>query len=128
MAIADDFTVSTAGDIRHVAGTAHYTVLELHRWLQDEADNAQAVSTSSDFVDITTSTPSERATDQIIVLINGFNIDDDAAEYFYAGSIENADGTLYSGLQVLGDTGKAMEEFVTEAEFKSGKRKGELKW
>lgn len=110
MAIETDFTVTTAGDIRHSSGTSHYTVLELHRWLQDEADNAQAVSTSSDYVDITTSTPSERATDQIVNLINGFNIDDDAAEYFYGGSIQNSDGTLYSGLQVLG----AVNETTTQ--------------
>lgn len=101
MAIADDFSVAVNGDIRHVSGSTHYTVLQLHRFLQDLADNAS--STGNDLVDITSSTPSERSTDQIISLLSTYNIDDDAAEYFYGGSISQASGnTIYSGLQVLG--------------------------
>ena len=113
MAIEVDFTISATGDIRHVANpTNHYTVLELHRWLQDEADKAQAVDTSLDYVDITTATPSDRKTDNIIELLNGFNIDDDAAEQFYGGSILNTDGTLYSGLQVLGSVNNTATQLV----------------
>jgi hypothetical protein len=101
MPIAADFTVAVNGDIRHASGTDTYTVLELHRFLQDLADDAQA--TGNDLVDITSDTPSERSTDNIITLLGAFNIDDDAAEYFYAGSITQASGnTVYSGLQVLG--------------------------
>lgn len=103
MAIGDDFTVSTTGDIRHSANNNHYTVLALHRWLQDLADDAEATYSTSDLVDITSLTPSERSTDQIITLLNGYNIDDDAAEYFYGGSITQDGGdTIYSGLRVLG--------------------------
>lgn len=112
MAIADDFTVATNGDIRHTAGTTHYTVLELHRFLQDLADNAQATSGSSDFLDITSATPSERATDQIITLINSYNIDDTAAEFLYAGSVKNSDNTLYSGLQILGAVNNANSQIM----------------
>lgn len=112
MAIADDFTVATNGDIRHVANTNHYTVLELHRFLQDLLDNPQATSGSNDFADITTSTLSDRKTDNIIELLNGANIDDDAAEYFYGGSIQNTDGTLYSGLQVLGAVSNTSTQLV----------------
>ena len=102
MAIADDFTITVDGDIRHDANTNHYTVLELHRWLQSLADD-EAPATSDDILDITNLTPSERSTDNIITLINGYNIDDDAAEYFYGGSITQNDGaTVYSGLRVLG--------------------------
>jgi hypothetical protein len=101
MAIGDDFSVSVTGDIRHTANTNNYTVLELHRWLMDLADDAQA--SGNDLVDITSSTPSERSTDNIITLVNGYNIDDDAAKYFYNGSITQDNGdTVYSGLQVLG--------------------------
>ena len=101
MAIADDFSVAVNGDIRHVSGTTNYTVLELHRFLQDLADDAQA--SGNDLVDITSSTPSERSTDNIITLINGYNIDDTAAQYLYNGSITQDGGdTVYSGLQVLG--------------------------
>lgn len=104
MTIADDFSVSVSGDIRHVSGSTHYTVLALHRFLQGIADD-QAPATSNDVVDITSATPSERSTDVIITLINGYNIDDDAAEYFYGGSIRQGSGdteVLYGGLKVLG--------------------------
>jgi hypothetical protein len=104
LAIADDFTVAVNGDIRHAANNNHYTVLELHRWLQDLADD-DYVAVSGDYVDITSLTPSERSTDQIITLLNGYNIDDDASEYFYGGSITQGSGATeerYSGLQVLG--------------------------
>lgn len=104
MPIADDFSVSVSGDIRHISGSTHYTVLELHRFLQGIADD-QSPATSNDVVDITSATPSERSTNVIITLINGYNIDDDAAEYFYGGSIRQGSGdteVLYGGLKVLG--------------------------
>ncbi len=104
MAIADDFSVAINGDIRHISGSTHYTVLELHRFLQGIADD-EYPATANDYVDITSSTPSERSTDNIITLINGYNIDDDASEYFYNGSIKQGSGiteVIYSGLKVLG--------------------------
>jgi len=108
MAIGDDFSVAVNGDIRHTANTNHYTVLELHRWLQDLADDEQA--SGDDLIDITVFTPSARSTDNIIELLdhtaNGgptFNIDDDASEYFYAGSLkQNGGDVLYAGLKILG--------------------------
>lgn len=108
MAIGDDFTIATNGDIRHASGTTTYTVLELHRWLQDLADDQ--LSTGTDYVDIVSDNPSERSTDQIITLLDysgsggpTFNIDDTAAEFFYNGSITQKGGDeIYSGLQVLG--------------------------
>jgi len=103
MAIAADFSVAVNGDIRHVSGTAHYTVLELHRFLQGLADDPSAGS--DDLLDITSITPSERSTDNIITLLGTYNIDDAAAEYFYGGSIKQGSGgteAIYSGLKVLG--------------------------
>lgn len=101
MAIGDDLSVATNGNIRHVSGTATYTVLELHRWLQDLADDAAA--TGDDYVDITRDTPSGRSTDNIITLNPPYNIDDTLAEYLYDGSIEQDGGdTLYAGLVVVG--------------------------
>ena len=108
MAIGDDFSIATNGDIRHTSGTTTYTVLELHRWLQDLADDQQA--SGNDVVDITSFTPSDRSTDQIITLIDHsansgptYNIDDDAAQYFYGGSVtQNGGDEVYSGLRVLG--------------------------
>jgi hypothetical protein len=103
MAIADDFSVNSSGDIRHEGGSSTYTVLELHRWLQDLADNAD--STGNDIIDISRATPSERSTDQIIQLLGSYNIDQTAAEFLYGGSIKQGTGAteeIYSGLKVLG--------------------------
>lgn len=101
MAIGDDFSIDANGDIRYTGTTANYTVLELHRWLQDKADDAVAVT--DDWLDITDSTPSERSTDNIITLNAPYNIDDTAAQHLYDGSITQAGGdTIYSGLVVVG--------------------------
>jgi hypothetical protein len=103
MAIQDDFSVAVNGDIRHTGGATNYTVLQLHRWLQDMADDQAASTGGNDLVDIVSNTPSERITDKIINLLGSYNIDDDAAQYLYAGSIQQASGgTLYAGLQILG--------------------------
>lgn len=96
MAIEDDFSVNISGDIRYVgaahgaSGAGYYTVIELHRWLMDIADDAEP-ATANDLVDITSDTPSERSTDNIITLINGYNIDQTASEHLYDGSIIQGD-------------------------------------
>ncbi len=104
MPIETDVSVSAAGDIRWAAGGAGdgpYTVLELHRFLMDLADDA--VASGDDLLDITYGTPSERSTDQIITLLNGYNIDATMAEHLYNGSITQASGAeRYSGLVVVG--------------------------
>jgi hypothetical protein len=103
MAIADDFTVTVAGNIRAIGTPSqNWPVIDLHRWLQDIADD-EFPAVALDILDITSQTPSERSTDNIINLINGYNIDDDAAEYLFGGSITQDGGdTKYSGLKVLG--------------------------
>ena len=101
MAIGDDFEIQASGNIRHISGTSTYTVLELHRWLQDLADGS--AFSGDDTMDVTYLNPSSRATDKIIYLLNGYNIGDTEAQYLYGGSITQLDGTeQYSGLQVLG--------------------------
>lgn len=101
MAIADDFSVAINGDIRYTGAGDTYTVLQLHRFLQDLADDATA--SGNDLIDITSDTPSDRSTDNIITLLGSYNIDDDAAQYLYGGSITQASGdVIYSGLRVLG--------------------------
>lgn len=103
MAINDDFSIAVNGDIRHVSGTTTYTVLEFHRYLQDYADNASVVS--NELIDITSSTPSDRSTDNIITLLGSYNIDDVAAKYLYDGSITQGSGSteeIYGGLVVVG--------------------------
>jgi hypothetical protein len=102
MAIEDDFTVDLNGDIRYTGGgSTYFTVLELHRFLQSLADDAQM--SGNDLLDITSADPSDRSTDNIITLNSPFNIDDDAAEQLYDGSITQDDGdVVYSGLTVVG--------------------------
>ena len=119
MAIADDFEIQADGDIRHVANSNTYTVLELHRWLQDEADDAAAAG--DDFIDITYTTPSERATDNIITLLAPFNINDTAAQYLYDGSVAQTNPTtlkadLYAGLVVVGSGAVASELRILQDE------------
>jgi hypothetical protein len=116
MAIGADFAISGAGAITHVSGSTNYTVLQLHRWLQDLADDAQA--SVGDLIDITTTTPSERSTDNIITLNSPFNINDSAAEYLYDGSITQKGGDeVYAGLVVVGavETGTELQIWQDEA-------------
>jgi len=113
MAISDgDVSVNLSGNIRWTGGAVsanQYTVLELHRWLQEKADDAEA--SGDDLVDITTDTPSERSTDQIITLNAPFNIDDTMAQHLYAGSVTQTGGDdVYSGLQVVGSVNNASTE------------------
>jgi hypothetical protein len=107
MAIGDDFEVQSDKDIRHVSGSTVYTVLDLHAWLQDLADDAAA--SGDDNVAITTANPSRldgpRSADKpmFLNLINGFNIDDTAAQYLKFGSISQASGNdLYTGVKSIG--------------------------
>lgn len=108
MAIQDDFEIQNDKDIRYVGTTANYTVLDLHRWLQGLADDAS--SSSDDFMDITRDTPSDKSFDTIINLINGYNIDDTAAQHLYGGSIIQSGGdVIYDGIQVLAPAGMRLE-------------------
>ena len=96
-AISDtDFSIS-AGKVIDYTGAAHgatgavyHTTIEFHRWLMGKADDASAVG--NDLMDITYDTPSDRATDNYIKLINDYTITDAVAEHLYDGSIEQ--GTI----------------------------------
>jgi hypothetical protein len=108
MAIGTDFTVGLTGDIRHAAGTTVYSVLALHEWLQDMADDA-STTTSGDNLSILTANPSKldgprsAIKPMLLNLLNGFNIDADAAQYFNFGSIQQT-GTdeLFTGVKTIG--------------------------
>ena len=102
MPIGTDFEVTAERNIRYTGSGNRYTVLELYRWLQDLADDPTA--SGDNLVDILSPNVGIRRFDTIIELINGFNIDDEAAQYLYAGSITQDDGdTRYSGLAIVGD-------------------------
>ena len=105
---ASDWSITRSnGNIRYIgddhggASPSYATVIELHRALQDFADDASA--SGDDELDITDSTPSDRSTDNIITLLNSFNIDDTAAEHLYDGSIiQDGGDDIYDGLSVIG--------------------------
>lgn len=106
--VASDWTVAANGEIRYVGDThggsapSYATVIELHRALQSFADDL--VATGDDLLDITSPTPSERSTDNIITLINGFNIDDASSEHLYDGTIvQDGGATIYDGIVNFGN-------------------------
>ena len=89
--VAADWSIASNGNIRYIgdahAGTtpSYATVIQFHRALQDFAD--QEAASGDDLLDISSLTPSDRSTDNIITLLNSFNIDQTGAEHLYDGSI-----------------------------------------
>lgn len=111
MAMVDgDWSIDRAtGNIRYIgnghtgAAPSYATVIEFHRWLQAFADDAEF--TGDDELDIVDKNPSDRSTDNIITLVNGFNIDDTASEHLYDGSIiQDGGDTIYDGIVNFGNT------------------------
>jgi len=108
--VAGDWTVDSAtGDIRYGghdhndADPSYATVIQFHRWLQGLADD-QHPADVSDEVYIAMLNPSQRSTDNIITLINGYNIDAGAAEHLYDGSIIQTDGDeIWDGITNFGN-------------------------
>ena len=108
--VAADWTVTrSTGNIRYIGADhggvspSYATVIDFHRWLQDLADDAVATS-DQDELDITNTLPSQRSTDNIITLINGYNIDDAASEHLYDGSIiQNTGDDVYDGIVNFGN-------------------------
>jgi len=111
MAIVEtDWSITrSSGNIRYIgddhggASPSYATVIEFHRWLQDKADDALA--SGDDELDITNTLPSQRSTDNIITLINSYNIDDAASEHLYDGSIiQNGGDDIYDGFVNFGNS------------------------
>jgi hypothetical protein len=103
-----DWTIDRAtGDIRYIGddhdGSPSYaTVIQLHRWLQGLADDA--VASGDDELDITNTNPSARSTDNIITLLNNYNINDVASEHLFDGSIiQDGGDTIYDGVVNFGN-------------------------
>jgi hypothetical protein len=104
MAIADDFEIQQDKDIRYTGSTANYTVLAFHEWLRLLATDASG--TPDDHMDITKADPSDKSFDTIINLVNGFNIDDTAAQHLYGGSIIQTGGAeIWDGINIAAPAG-----------------------
>lgn len=108
--VAADWSITRAtGNIRYIgdahagASPSYVTTIELHRALQDFADDAN--DTGDDELSIIDETPSDRGgADTNITLQNGYNLDDASAEHVYDGSITQDGGaTIYDGIQVFGN-------------------------
>lgn len=109
-----DWSVDRAtGNIRYIgddhggASPSYATVIEFHRWLQDLADDASSVG--DDELDITDTDPSARSTDNIISLKGDYNIDANASEHLYDGSIKQGTGVtedIYAGFVNFGNVDK----------------------
>jgi len=111
--VAKDWTVDRqTGNIRYVGSDhgvgsspepSYATVIELHRWLQGMADDAEY--TGDDEVDIINTNPSTRSTDNIITLNGTYNIDATAAEHLYDGSIIQRGGAeVWDGIVNFGNS------------------------
>lgn len=104
MTIAADISVAANGNIRYTGSGTNYTVIQLHRFLADLADDA--VASGDDLMDITYATPSERSTDNIITLLSPYNIDATLAQHLYDGSIIQTNGDeIYDGFVVYANAG-----------------------
>lgn len=139
-AISDgDFSISSGkvidytGSAHGATGAVYHTTIEFHRWLMDKADDASAIG--NDLMDITYDTPSDRATDNYIKLINGYTITDAVAEHLYDGSIEQgtlgtADSKIWDGqvviaapdmdLQIMQDGAQITNDFWNVVMFNDG--------
>ena len=91
---ATHWTIDRAtGDIRYtgpdhtVTGATYATVIQFHRWLQELADDDEWAAGTGDELDIVDKNPSDRSTDNIITLRNGFNVDATAIEHLYDGTV-----------------------------------------
>jgi hypothetical protein len=126
MPIETDFTISATGDVRRQGGasTAVYTVLELHQWLQDLADDAAA--SGNDLLDILAPNPSKldgprdvAVASRLNLLTDGsvaFNLDDTAAQFINFGSIkQQAAAVQYSGLKTIGGIVAASPIYVVQS-------------
>lgn len=120
MALVDtDWTIDRAtkvisyiGDDHNGAAPSYATVIQFHRWIQDLADDAEYVG--DDELDIIDNTPTDRSTDNIITLRNGYKLDtDDTFEHLYDGSIiqgtVGVDQIIYDGIVNYGNSSVVLQ-------------------
>jgi len=108
--IRSDKKIRYTGGVHGNAAANYVTVLELHRFLQDRADDG--TMSGDDFIDITVSNPTDKKFDTIIQLLNGFELDDayttPASEFIYGGTIIQGSGgteAIYDGISVIAARG-----------------------
>ena len=105
-----DKSIRYIGPAHGAAGANYVSVYEMHRWLQDLADDAS--SANDDYLDITIPNPSDKKFTTIIELLNTTKLDDayttPASEYIFGGSIiQTVSGQeeIYDGVSVVANRG-----------------------
>lgn len=108
--IRSDKKIRYTGGAHGNAAANYVTVLELHRFLQDRADDG--TMSGDDFIDITVANPTDKKFDTIIQLLNGFELDDayttPASEFIYGGTIIQGSGgteAIYDGISIIANRG-----------------------
>lgn len=107
---ASDWTITRqTGNIRYIgddhggASPSYATIIEFHRALMDLADDPN--SSGDDQIAIYDQSPTDRSTDNIVTLLDNYNIDDTAAEHLYDGSVIQSSGAvIYDGIVNYGNT------------------------
>lgn len=109
-----DRSIRYIGPDHGAAGANYVTVLELHRWLQDMADDASM--SADDFMDITGANPSDKKFDTIIQLLNTCKLDETesagnwypANEFIFGGSViqtVSSQEEIFDGISVVANRG-----------------------
>ena len=100
-------TINYIGDDHTGASPSYATVIELHRWLRDLQDDPEY--SGDDELDIIDVDASERSTDNIITLVNGYKLNAAAPEHLYDGSINQGmvgvDRIEWDGIVNFGNQG-----------------------
>lgn len=108
--VATDWTVNNitgeihyTGDDHNGTSPSYATVIELHRWLGQLSDDSTPADTS-DKMYIPIPKASERSTDNIITMVNGFYCTAAAIEHLYDGSIiQNGGDDIFDGIVNFGN-------------------------
>lgn len=103
------FSIDKYGNIlvNEVAPSSKTTVLQLHRWLQDMADNV--FRAGNDILDITSPNPSIRSTNEIIDIQEGYYVTN--PQYLTEGSITQK-GELWAGIKTVGKISSESYAFI----------------
>jgi len=113
--------ISYVGDDHHETSPSYATVIQLHRWLGQLSDD-QAPADTSDKMYIPIPKASDRSTDNIITLVNGFYITAAETQHLYDGSIiQNNGDDIWDGIvnfgnanvqiQIIQDGAKLTDDF-----------------
>lgn len=119
MALGNTYTVNLdTGAIRYSSGSSVDTLLDLHAYLQDLADNATGLDNDNPSI---LAGKRDATKPTVLTLPNNgrdateFNIDDTTSQYLKFGSVEQEGGdVLYSGIKTIGSIVTASPIYVVQ--------------